>query len=613
MATMTAQLPLMLVPAGAVQIGEISALVEDETGGRVFIRGELVFAWNAGDELGRRLAAVQLVAIKGARAVRVAEGFGINAETLRRWDHAVANDGIAALVPGRRGPKGPSVLSPAVVADIRARRRGGASLRAIATAVGVSEATVRRALPTTKPAPEQDYTTSTDDAGSDHDARGDHGDDGDDRGTSAADEDAEDDLPLLPPPADRDAERAAARWGKLPHAEAVFTPAARVPLAGLLLAIPALQATGLLSCATQVFGCLPNGFYGLDTMLVEESYGPWLASPAPKARPGSTRTRWAGCWGWTGARRSRPSAKITILAATGRAEELLAAMAAAHVTRLDQTNPDLLAVFYVDGHVRAYQGGAKIAKTHLSRLKFPAPATVETWVSDASGDPVLVVMAEPGASLAMELRRLLPGLRRAVGDDRRVLVGFDRGGWSPKLFAHMDAAGFDVLTWRKGVAQDIDPDLFTDLTYTDETGRTHTWRVADTTVDLPTNDAGEVFTMRQVSLTVPGTKTGREALGQDATRQIHILTTRTDLPAEQVIYRMGSRWRQENYFRYARMHFDLDSHDAYATTDDDPTRMVPNPAKKKAHKQVLAARARYDRALASTDAALLEAKSPPPG
>jgi hypothetical protein len=78
-----------------------------------------------------------------------------------------------------------------------------------------------------------------------------------------------------------------------------------------------------------------------------------------------------------------------------------------------------LAVFYVDGHVRAYQGGRKVAKTHLSRLKFPAPATVETWVSDASGDPVLVVMAAPGASLAMELRRLLPDLRRAVSDDRR--------------------------------------------------------------------------------------------------------------------------------------------------------------------------------------------------
>jgi len=80
-------------------------------------------------------------------------------------------------------------------------------------------------------------------------------------------------------------------------------------------------------------------------------------------------------------------------------------MARRHVSRLDATNPDLLAVFYVDGRVRAYQGGRKVAKTHLSRLKFPAPATVETWVSDASGDPVLVVMADPGASLAMELRR----------------------------------------------------------------------------------------------------------------------------------------------------------------------------------------------------------------
>src|SRR5665648_585521 len=121
MAIMTAQLPLTLVPAGAIEIGQVAALLEDAAGGRVFVRGELVFAWDAGDELGRRLAAVQLVAIKGARAVRVAEGFGINAETLRRWDHAVANDGIAALVPGRRGPKGPSRLSPAVVADIRAR------------------------------------------------------------------------------------------------------------------------------------------------------------------------------------------------------------------------------------------------------------------------------------------------------------------------------------------------------------------------------------------------------------------------------------------------------------------------------------------------------------
>jgi len=602
MAIMTAQLPLTLVPAGAVEIGQVAALVEDEAGGRVFVRGELVFAWDAGDDLGRRLAAVQLVRIKGARAVRVAEGFGVTTETLRRWEGAVTDVGVAALESGKRGPKGPSRLSQEVAANIRARRRSGASLRTIAAAVGVSEATVRRALPAGSQAGTQDAATNGDACADD---------DSGDAGTGQC---AVVDLPVLPAAADRCGDRAAARWGQLTHAEPVFAPAARVPLAGLLLAIPALEATELLPCAATVFGQLRNGFYGLDTMLLE---GVLRALAGEPRAEGATRIDPAALGRVLGLDRGPEvktiRRKITALAGTGRADELLAAMAAAHVARLDRTNPDLLAVFYVDGHVRAYQGAAKVAKTHLSRLKFPAPATIETWVSDASGDPVLVVMADPGASLAMELRRLLPDLRRAVGDQRRVLVGFDRGGWSPALFEHMDAEGFDVLTWRKGLAEDIDPTAFADVTYIDETGRSHQWRVADTTVDLPVGEHDQVFTMRQVSLLVANTKTGRGKHGQDSTRQIHILTTRTDLPVEQVIYRMGSRWRQENYFRYARMHFDLDSHDAYATTDDDPTRMVPNPAKKKAHQQFLAARARYERALAATDAALLDAVSPPQG
>jgi hypothetical protein len=588
MGLMTAQPPLPLTPAGAVPFGDVAALLQDDDGGRAFIRGELCFVWDAGDETGRRLAAVQLVRIKAASLVDVAAAFAVSTVTLWRWRKVLDASGVEGLASDRRGPKGPSRLTDDMAVDIRARRSGGATLQAVADVVGVSVTTVRRALSAPAAAASMREVQDQPQA-------------------------AAVNLPVLPPAADRSVERAAARWGQLTAAEPVFAPAARVPLAGLLLAIPALEATGLLPCATEVFGCLRNGFYGLDTMLVE---GVLRALAGEPRAEGSTRIDPAALGRVLGLDRAPEvktiRRKITALAATGRADELLAAMAAAHVARLDKTDPHLTAVFYVDGHVRAYQGTRKIAKTHLSRLRCPAPATVETWVSDAAGDPVLVVMAEPGASLAMELRRLLPDLRRAVGDDRRVLVGFDRGGWSPTLFAHMDAEGFDVLTWRKVPADDVDPNLFADLTYLDETGRGHQWRVADTTVDLPIED-DQVFTMRQVSLLVANNKSGREEQGQDSTRQIHILTTRGDLPVEQVIYRMGSRWRQENYFRYARMHFDLDSHDAYATTEDDPARLVPNPAKKKAHRVVLAARARYDRALAATDAAMLETVSPPPG
>ncbi|WP_427006394.1 putative transposase [Pseudarthrobacter sp. H2] len=217
--------------------------------------------------------------------------------------------------------------------------------------------------------------------------------------------------------------------------------------------------------------------------------------------------------------------------------ELVAALAAHHLQDTGIDGGNLAAVHYVDGHVRAYQGTKKIGKLYSTRLKFPVPATEETWVADA-GSPVFVVMAEPGASLAGELRRLLPELRTPVGDDRRVLVGFDLGGWSPALFKHMKEQGFDVLTWRKGATTDIPQDQFTEATHTDAHGETKVWSAAETLVDLPLNTTkktGQVFAIRQISRIVGAAGGG--------TRQIHLLTTDHGMPAGEAIYRLGARWR----------------------------------------------------------------------
>ncbi len=675
MAVMTAQAPLPLVPhPDAVLIGAAAALVEDTDGGRVFVRGELVMAWQPGDHACRRLAAVQLVTIKAARAFEVAAGFGVDPDTLRRWGQAMDVAGASGLVPAKTGPKGPSALTPAVVARIRARRTAGASLRAIAAAVGVSTDSVRRALPATA-VQAMDDTTQSDTMESDTAQSDTTMDESIDEAVEEAVEESAQEalgevarpdintptLPVMAQPVDRSAERAAARFGLIEHAAPVFTPAGRVPLAGLLLALPALEATGLLACAGRVFGALPNGFYGLDTVLLEAVLRTLAGQPRAEGATRIDPTALGRVLGMDRAPEVKTiRRKLGLLAATGKTERLIAAMAATHLARPTGSDSDSSSdgssdgsagaagsvgiVLYVDGHVRAYQGGRKVGKAHLARLRFPAPATLETWVSDAAGDPVLVVMAQPGASLAGELRRLVPQLRAAVGDDRRVLVGFDRGGWSPALFTHLHEHGFDVLTWRKGPTPDIDPAAFTDLKFTDQTGREHAWRVAATTTTLPVaktsghagagagshdeevadntegqaeatvGDESQVFTMRQITLAVPVTTHAKKHdSGGGGLRQIHILTTRTDLPPAEVIYRMGSRWRQENYFRYARMHFDLDSHDSYSVTDDDPDRSVPNPARKHTYQQVLAARARQQQQAASTDAALLAARSPTPG
>ena len=613
MTVMTTQPPLPLIPTGATEISAAAAMIEDAHGGRVFVHGHLSFAWDAGDTAGRRFAAVSLMRIKAGTQVQVAVAFDTSPLTLWRWAQALSAAGVSALVPHRKGPRRASKLTPEVIATIAVLREQGLSLRAIGERVAVSEASVRRALCDTETETESetetdDPTTVSDETEADAETETETGAGTQHEPVGRPEPVAEPGsvsggvVPVLADPVDRSGERALAAFGLIPYAPPVFTPCGRAPLAGLFLALPALAATGLADTAHTVYGGLPNGFYSLDTMLCESVFRALLGQARAEGAARIDPPALGRVLGLDRAPEVKTiRRKIKYLAQAGRAGDWIAAMARRHV----QDRPEQAAVCYVDGHVRAYQGTRRIAKTHVPRLKFPAPATVETWVADAAGDPLLVVLAEPGASLAGELRRMIPELRAMVGDDRRVLVGFDRGGWSPTLFADLHAAGFDTLTWRKGTIADLDEHQFSDHTHIDEAGRTHTWALADTEVELPITDgprAGEVFAMRQISLY----NTAR-------TRQMHILTTRPDLTPGEIRYRMGSRWRQENHYRYARIHFDLDSHDTYRATDDDPTRMVPNPAKKPAHRDVEKARRALHSAETASDAALLAAHSPQPG
>ena len=116
---------------------------------------------------------------------------------------------------------------------------------------------------------------------------------------------------------------------------------------------------------------------------------------------------------------------------------------------------------------------------------------------------------------------------------------------------------------------------------------------------------GEHVTLRQV--------TRREAASRGAIRQVHTLTSRTDLPAGEVCWRMSSRWREENYFRYARTHFALD---ALTLTPRSPTTRTgwsPARRRKPPPRGCAGLRPAIGAAEASRDASLLELRSPAPG
>ena len=146
MARMLSQLPLPLLPAGAAEIAPGVGFAAGDEGGLVIVHGLATFAWDAGDEAGRRLAAVQLVRLRAASQGQVAAAFGVDPATIWRWDHALAADGVAGLVPARPGPKGASKLTPQLAARIAGLDAAGATLRQIAAATGVSTFSVRNAL-----------------------------------------------------------------------------------------------------------------------------------------------------------------------------------------------------------------------------------------------------------------------------------------------------------------------------------------------------------------------------------------------------------------------------------------------------------------------------------
>jgi hypothetical protein len=588
---MLSQLPLPLLPAESAEIAPGVGFVTGDEGGLVTVHGLATFAWDAGDEAGRRLAAVQLVRLRAASQAQVAGAFAVDPGTLWRWDQALSASGVAGLVPARRGPKGASKLIPELVERIAGLDAAGKTLREIAAATGVSTFSVRNALGRVAAGRQLAARAAEDSAGL---VAGD------------GEEGIEEAVPVLPDPVPREGERVLARWGLLGEGAApVFAPGARYPLAGLLLALPALEGTGLLEAAREVYGRLRDGFYGLTATLLTVVF---LALAGEPRAEGATRVPPAALGRVLGLDRAPEvktiRRKLGELAAAGKAADLIMALARRHAA----ARPGALGFLFVDGHARVYYGTRKVQKTHVARLKFPAPATMETWVTDQDGDPVFMVVAEPSDSLAGELRRLLPALRGIVGAGRRVTVCFDRGGWSPALFADITAAGFDVLTWRKGPAPDIPAAEFTTITCTDDRGGRHDYELADTTVELSISEGprkGETVSLRQVTRLVPA-RAG-------STRQIHALTSRDDLAAGEVCWRLSSRWREENYFRYARTRFALDALDCYAAAPDDPERTVPNPARKTAAARIRQAAAAAQAAETARDAALLQLRSPAPG
>jgi len=553
----------------------------------------IVFAhYDLADRAAEAYAMVSLFESGYAEQNDIAGSFGYSVRTLRRYRQRLEASGLAGLASPRGRPTGKRSDRTEVrrvdrtILHLKTR---GFSNRVVAGRLGVDERTIRRHLrrlgwvePSSDPVlfPPEVSAESTA-AAADVSIPGAATLSSDGATPDCAAPESEEDNSAIEPvpnsfdvdPLDRSMDRLLASMGVLEDAAPLFAGAASVPRAGVLLAIPTLVASGLLTIARKTYGGLGPAFYGLRTTLVAYVLLALLRIPRPEALKEYAPDDLGHIVGLDRMPEVKTlRRKLARLAQMKKSHELGWELARKRVKERGR----VFGFLYVDGHVRAYHGKHSIAKAFLTRKRLAVPATTDYWVNDKKGDPLFVITAEANAAMTRMLEPVLHEARSVVGPHRRITIVFDRGGWSPRLFQKLIKMNFDILTYRKNPFRRITEKRFV-LRKARLDGRSQQYLLHD----QPVRFLGGKLRLRQVTRLT------------DSGHQTAVLTSRWDLRDIVVAYRMFERWQQENFFKYMRQEFVIDALEDYQVEPDDPTRLIPNPARKALDKEIRAARAAF--------------------
>ncbi|MGH3230664.1 MAG: putative transposase, partial [Streptosporangiaceae bacterium] len=155
----------------------------------------------------------------------------------------------------------------------------------------------------------------------------------------------------------------------------------------------------------------------------------------------------------------------------------------------------------------------------------------------------------------------------AVPAGTPVMLGFDRGGACPQVFRHCRDNQVHWVTWRR--APLAVPAVLPVITAITVGGRSRQVCWAEEKVQL--KDYGEA---RQITLFGHG----RPAM--------QILTSDSGACPAEILAWLKSRWREENFLKYASQNYGIDKICDYAAQITVNTKITANPARKAANAQV---------------------------
>ena len=391
----------------------------------------------------------------------------------------------------------------------------------------------------------------------------------------------------------RDVEgRMLASAGLMTEAKPVFAaPAHAVAHGGVLAALPMLLRAGLLGAANRLFR-LPDGFYGLTTILLFVAF----MTLARVRNPDSLRYQAPGEWGAILGLDRCPETKTLrrkirlLTSAEHTVRDWQSALARTWATAHD----DDWATLAVDGHVKVYAGrNGRLPKHFVARQKLCLPASVSYWVNALGGAPLLCLhkALDPKLIKAIEqdvvphLQHLgvvpeaAPDLTRPDAGVPALTLVFDREGWSPDLFKRLARRGIACITWHKNFKGEDWPQ--------------EDFRTLEVLIHGPAGTRATTVDLAEQPIVLRNGLTVRQIRRRLANgRQVPVITTHPQMPLVQVAGAMFSRWSQENFFKYMREQFNLDSLPSHDLAPLDPDAQVVNPVRRALEKTIRRLRSR---------------------
>ena len=552
------QLQLPLIPSGTKSINNVWSVANTGSNWRYFCGLIPVFTHAADSLPSFRMFTAQLVCQGGCRQVEIQRAFGVSKNSVLRSVKKYREEGAEAFLRPRNG-RGPSVITEEVKSRIEGFFATGKPPKEVAKELNIKYDTLRKAIQKGRVGgPLRIDRTKTEACASDKSTR------------SFEDAEAE-----MGNGCTRPVERMAAAFGLLPGgAKEQFEPCHDVSFGGVICALPALIANGLLSHMDKCFTTL-GGYYTSLQVLVLVAYMALSRiktveqlqyySPGELGKlMGLDRVPEVRCL----------RNKLAALSQEDAPQKWSRLLSQDWM----ESCPELAGVLYVDGHVRVYHGGnTELPKRFVSRERLCLRGTTDYWVNDALGRPFFLVSRPVDQGMLEALRndivpRLLEDVPKQPSAEaleaapylERFIIIFDREGYSPAFFKEMwETHRIACITYHKFPKKNWPEEWFEETEVQMPNGEHITMKLAEMGSWIGSKEDG--LWVREV-----------RKLCKDG-HQTSLISSAKASFATRDAARIFSRWSQENFFAYMEKHFAIDLLSEYGTEEFPGTQQVVNP------------------------------------